>query len=70
MSAAMAALLSAHGSPEAELVQPCDGVISEQRIGTPDQGQVMAEILRCLGQVHWCQLVSGRDALVQRGEDA
>lgn len=37
--------------PQTELVQPRDGVIGKQRIGTTDQGQVVAEVLRRFGQV-------------------
>lgn len=50
------------------LVEACDGVVGEQRLGATGEGQVVLQIEGGLGQVHGRQGVAGEDALVEAGE--
>jgi hypothetical protein len=56
--------------PQADFVQPSDGVVGEERISATDQLQVMAQVLSGLGQIHGRQLVASGNPLVKRGEHA
>ena len=55
---------------EASFVQPSDGIVGDQGIGSTNQGQMMAQVLGRLGQVHGCQLIACGDPLVEGGKHA
>src|SRR5439155_5754481 len=57
------------GEPQAGLVQPRDRVVGEEGVGPADQGQVVAQVLGGLPEVHRRELVADGDALVQGRED-
>jgi len=51
-------------------VEPGHGVVGEERVGPPDEREMVAQILGRLGEIHGSELVAGRNALVEGGEDA
>jgi len=53
MSAAMAALFNAHLQAEAGLVESSDRLVGNERIGTVDECQMVAQVLSGFGEVHW-----------------
>jgi hypothetical protein len=50
-------------------VQPGNRVVGDERVGAPEQGEVVAQALGDLAQVHRGELVAHSDALVERSED-
>jgi hypothetical protein len=50
---------------QAGLVEAGDRVVGKQRIGAPNQSQVMTQIVRRLTEIHRGDLVARRNALIQ-----
>src|SRR5207302_4899548 len=57
------------GQAVGQPVQAGDGVVGEQRLVSPGQAEVVAQVGGGLGQVHGLDREPGGDALVQGGED-
>ncbi len=49
----MAALFNAHLQAEAGLVESSDRLVGNERIGTVDECQMVAQVLSGFGEVHW-----------------
>src|SRR5713226_5309861 len=50
---------------QAGLVEPGNGVVCEQRIGSTDQRQVMTQVVRRFTKIHRGDLVARRNPLIQ-----
>jgi hypothetical protein len=51
-------------------VEAGQGVVGEEGVGPADEREMVAQVAGRLGGIHGSELVTGRDALVESGEDA